>query len=623
MRHCTRWTSILLCFILLFNLCLSLLGCKNPSTQDKDPDTNNGQTEVEQGKPSVGVITPPYKEYADRRTVNFQNMTYSRPDFDAIITDFSNTISLIEKNEVAYDVQLSSIQELGEPYENVLTMYALIEAQKMHNSLDKSIAEEHTYVLTNYPRFASKIEDLYVVCARSPHAREFEKDYFENDISEYEDGGKLTDEVVALLAKEGELESNYSTLSSTQTIEYNGEVGTYQDFLQKIYKKYESIPNSPQFYSEKLMLDMAYQEQITEPINALYVELVRVRREIADAFGDESYLSFAYEENGFEYTPKEMKKLLHDIKTYVAPIYWDNDFYNAYTLKMQSINHTRPTRVELLNSLYTTYQLSDVELGEIFAYMLQFGLYDVERESSERYEGAFTTYFPAYDAPFLFATITQVNGDYLTLSHEFGHFADYFVNGSSHASLDLKEVYSQGLELLTTLATKRVLPKDVTIFLKYQALYNAIQTLMIQGYYSEVELRIYSLPYSEITKENISAIAKEVAEEYRFGNPESFDISTIIITHTVMYPTYVQSYCTSVLSAIELYMMESEKDGDGFAAYKNLLHYDYNLSYLEVLEAAGLTSPFDEEIVSSLMDEVYYEFLGRHYFATNSGMNVA
>ena len=316
-----RWTAA--CLSLLFLLLSSLLlySCNTPDNTDTPPSNNDGQGDSENNENPVNtIITPPYKDYPDRRTVNYENITYSRPDFDAAIALFTDAISLIEKNEVSYDEQLRTIEALGEPYENVLTMYSVIEIRNMHDMRDKSVAQEHSYVLTNYPRFAGKIEDLYVACARSPYARDFEKDYFEEDISSYADGGRLTDEVVELLAREGELESNYSTLSSSETFEFKGEVNTYDAFLEKLYEKYASIPNSAQFYSEKAMLDMAYEEQITEPINNLYVELVRVRRQIADALGDENYLAFAYEENGFEYTTAEMKRLLCSIKNYVAPI---------------------------------------------------------------------------------------------------------------------------------------------------------------------------------------------------------------------------------------------------------------------------------------------------------------
>ncbi len=629
MRFIERWISLLLLISFISVSPSSLLSCMVPDTSDDmsstDDENKNGNENKNEdtNKNDVGIIVPPYKDYADRRTVKFSEMEYSRPDFDAVIALFDKTVALISANEVSYEQQLNAIFDLNEPYGNVETAYSLIQAKQYQNSLDEQINEENTYVSSNYPRFANAVEDLFVACAQSAHARDFEKDYFGEDISEYQDGGRLSDEVVALLAKEGEMESTYNTLSSTATFEFRGEVGTYDEFLAEIQKKYESMLGSAQYLSEKLTLDLAYENQIVEPINDLYVELVRTRKEIADALGYENYLPFAYEENGYEYTPDDMKGLIEEIKSYATHIYWDDEFYSAYSLKMQSIENTRTTSIELINNLYQIYQLSDSELADIYAYMLQFELYDVKKASVERFDGAFTTYFSNYDAPFLFATIRQNVSDYLTVAHEFGHFSDYFVNANTSSSLDLCEVYSQALELLTPLFSKRLLPSEITLYLKYEALYSALQTLMVQGYYAQVEHMIYELPYDEITKENIAKIAKSVAAEFGFYNPDGFSVSTITITHTVLYPTYVQSYCTSVLSALELYMAEAQTEGEGLRIYKELLHRNTEGTYLEALSEAGLTSPFESGFVKCIVDEVYFEFLGKHYFCNSSNSNVA
>ena len=198
-----------------------------------------------------------------------------------------------------------------------------------------------------------------------------------------------------------------------------------------------------------------------------------------------------------------------------------------------------------------------------------------------------------------------------------------FNNATDTSSLDLSETYSQGLELLTVLASKRVLPPDATVYLKYTALYSALETLMIQGFYSEFELRVYELSYNEITETAISRIAREVAEEFGFYNSESFDISTCTITHTVLYPTYVQSYCTSAVVALELYMLEAQTDGDGFAAYKALLSTERKDSFIGAITDASLTSPFVSENVKHLIDEVYFEFLGKHFYCDGSDCNAA
>ena len=625
MHFCKKLLSMLLIFTILISLCSTLIACKSNDDNDPSTDQEQGSTSTEtDGKENEKVILKPtFKDYPERNTVKYAVMAYSRPNVDAIIATFQDTVRAIEQNTLLYETQLQMINALYEPYSQIETAYALIQLKQNQNSMDQSVNEEHAYISTRYPEFAEVIEQLYVACARSEHARRFEEDYFQSDISEYEDGGRLNDAVVSLLREEASLESSYNSLSANLEIEYKGKKGTYESFLNEINQKYASMLNSAQHLAELSALEIAYDSQIVESKNDIYVNLVRIRREIADALGYESYLPFAYEENGYEYTPEDMRGFLSAIKQFVAPIYWDEDFYRTYSLIRQTTENARVHRVDLINNLYAIYALSNEEIAEAYRFMLQFELFDIEKNTAGRYQGAFTTYFSAYDAPFVFASVYGTSSDYLTLAHEFGHFTDMFYNATSTESLDLSETYSQGLELLTVLASKRVLPTEATVYLKYSALYSALETLMIQGFYSEFELRVYELSANEITKENISRIAKEVAREFGFYNPDSFDISTCTITHTMLYPTYVQSYCTSAIAALELYMMEADVDGSGFAAYETLLHAENNSSFISSLTEAGLSSPFHSQIVKELSDKVYFEFLGKHYYCDGSDCNAA
>lgn len=618
---------MLLLLSLLLSLCAGLIACK--PTEGGEQSGNQGQT-GNQNSSGAGekadekvILVPAFKDYPDRNTVKYADMVYTRPNFDATIADFEDAIHAIEQNEISYEEQLAKIEGLYDGYSKIETAYSLIQLKQNQNSLDESVNEEHAYVSTRYPDFAEVIEQLYVACARSAHVRRFEEDYFQSDISEYEDGGKLTEEVLALLREEAALESSYNSLSSKVEMEYKGQKGTYESFVSEINKKYATMLDSAQHLAELTTLKLAYENQIVKPINELYVNLVLVRRQIADALGHESYLTYAYEENGYEYTPEEMRVLLSAIKQYAAPIYWDDDFYSTYSLIRQTTENARVDRVDLINNLYAIYALSNEKISEAYRFMLQYGLFDVEKNKTGRYEGAFSIYFNDYDAPFVFASIYGRSTDYLSLAHEFGHFTDMFYNATETGSLDLSETFSQGLELLTVLASKRVLPSEATVYLKYSALYSALETLMIQGFYSEFELRVYALSAENITEDSISQIAREVAEEFGFGKPESFDISTCTIPHTVLYPSYVQSYCTSTIAALELYMLESNQEAKGFEAYEKLLQTKHKNSFVNALGEAGLSSPFVPTHVKAMIDEVYFEFLGKHYYCDGSDCNAA
>jgi hypothetical protein len=83
----------------------------------------------------------------------------------------------------------------------------------------------------------------------------------------------------------------------------------------------------------------------------------------------------------------------------------------------------------------------------------------------------------------------------------------------------------------------------------------------------------------------------------------------------MLYPFYIQSYCTSILSALEIYFIEKEAFGKGFETYLDLIdRTEEGLSYLEELEAAGLTSPFEKDFLKTIADKIHFELLGYHYY---------
>ena len=93
-----------------------------------------------------------------------------------------------------------------------------------------------------------------------------------------------------------------------------------------------------------------------------------------------------------------------------------------------------------------------------------------------------------------------------------------------------------------------------------------------------------------------------------------------------MYPFYVQSYCTSIIPALELYFMEKETPGSGLVAYKRILDFaDSDYTFAESMENAGLSSPFEKDILRKIADSIYFEIVGKHYYkdTTNNNSNAA
>ena len=62
-------------------------------------------------------------------------------------------------------------------------------------------------------------------------------------------------------------------------------------------------------------------------------------------------------------------------------------------------------------------------------------------------------------------------------------------------------------------------------------------------------------------------------------------------------PVYYISYATSLISSLELYSISLDSFNDAKNKYEKLIHFDYDndLNYLDVLDYADLSSPFEIE----------------------------
>lgn len=624
-----RILSLILLLSIFSSLLLSTVSCMKNDTTDgdtenagKDESEGNGDTVPEDPNWRDRIVMPEYREY-DRLTVNFSEISYKRPDFDAVISAFRTLIETIEKNEIPYEDQLIAIEDLEDEYTDIRTMNAFA---NIYNSKDSSVEywnEEYSYVTKNYPSFAEVIEDLFVAAANSPHAESFEKDYFgEGLIEEYKDGGKFTDTMIELWAREEELEAEYSSLSTaTVEVTYLNKTGTVDEILDEYLEKYGE--SSEDYMRAKAFCMQEYEKKTAKRSGEILVLLFKTRKLIANELGNESYIDYAYESMGRDYTPEDMSAFLDEVREYVIPIFAVLDYYVFYnyfqntSLENKSLDFTVNTTYDILHDI-------DIELYDIYGYMLQFGLFDIEKEATNRAPGAFTTYLDAYEAPFIFMSATGSVEDMTTLFHEFGHFAENYINFGSTSSLDKQEISSQGLEMLMLHYAKDKLTEKELQYLTYYQMSSALNVLAYQSFYAKFEEIAYAIPFEEITKERLDRAVVEAAEFFSFNTEYINSVDAVFIPHIFLYPFYVQSYCTSIIPSLEIYFLEGKESGAGLEAYKRIIDStEGDADFVDALIAAGLSSPFEEGVPRDIADSIYYEIVGSHYYTDKNDQNAA
>ena len=602
---------LLIAFLLL--LLISLTACTKADSETNVEGDTNENTNDDEG------IKIPDEDATEGDFTKFEDIVYVRPDTEALIAVLNATSEKIRRCDGSFEEQVAAIAEIEAAYSDFLTMNSYVTIISSRDATDEFYMSEYEALSAAYPEILQALENLLVAAAASEYAERFENEYFgEGLIAEYGEGGIYTEKMVELLKQEDELETKFiSVTPASVEITYNGVTATYEEIEAQIAARYGR--SSVAYERAILECEELYFEASTKVIIPIFVELVRVRRLIADELGYESYATYAYKTLYHDYDSELMDDFLDDIGKFVVPVY--RDLYNTvFYSYFYSENPPHLSKGRLMNLLHETYAEADEDLYEIYSYMLAGGYYDVERSEPKRASGAFTIYLEDCSSPFVFMSTYGYVPDITTLSHEFGHFADAYINSNSTASLDLHEVSSQALELLTTEMVRTTLTTPEYKYLLYCNMENALLALIYQGFYAKFECEIYELEYNEITEERLSEIAAEVSTE--MGLVEQ-DLSAVLIDHIMLYPFYVQSYCTSMVAALDIYFTECEQTGKGVEVYKDLITRDSDLSFIEELASVGIKSPFEKGRIKDIANKVYYKINGYYYYKLQGGYNAA
>ena len=624
----------LIALLLLLTVLFSYTACGSKNNVNDNNgggnnlDVSDNEQNEEQSNPGITIVVPEYKDYG-RGTENFDKLVYSRPNMQSVIESFESVTAAILVGSGTAEEHIAAIRSLESPLSAVKSMYALAQ---IYNNKDSSVEywqNEYEYISTNYPRLSQVVEDLLVACARSEHKEAFETEYFGYSLEEYVDGGIYSDEVVALMAEEARLESEYTSLSTANVeIEYKGVdsnmhwKGTVDEVIAKALEYFKYDTESVKYNTCLQAIDNLYKLARMDIENNLLVELIKVRRLIADELGYESYSTLAYDNMGYDYSKEEMISLLTAIGKYAAPVASDLE-YSVFQVYFATNSEPRLSSTSMINTLYEVYSKLGGDYKDAYSYMLQHGLYDVSTNKSNRYDGAFTSYIDDNASPYLFMTASGFISDYTTLAHEFGHFLDSYVNFGRDASLAISEISSQGLELLTLTKLRNNIPAHNYSYLEYYTMFMALNSVLLtQSFYAAFEHKAYSLDYDDITVDRLEK-AVEDAFLLAFGGEMTIkgDLSYVTIPHTFLYPFYVESYVTSGMVSLDIFFKESVRTGnagDGFALYEALIYRSNSeLGFIEQLEAANIDSPFSSDKVKEIADNIYYQIAGKHYYKTS------
>lgn len=422
-------------------------------------------------------------------------------------------------------------------------------------------------------------------CAQAfrAHVGDRAADYF----ASYSSGGDRQSE---LLDRETALENEYYetlALSEQYSYRYDG-----RDWTMELL--YGSAGD--QFYEEDydgyFEVYYALLEQVNASLGPIFLELVAVRDEYAELLGYDSYADYAYEcLYGRDYSCDDAQAFCDAVKRYVSRDYYDHVYYNDLSTDgFYSVGHLDEEKILEILGQYASE--IDPLVAEGWELMMENELYDIG-EGSRRMDTAYTINLSRPSYPYIFMTMSGGAVDFSTMTHEFGHFLDGWLNPSPNVitesgSFDLFEIHSNGLEVLYLEYYPEIFG-DAAEAAEFAVLGDQLGSIVDGCLFDEFQRRIYDEP--DMSLQEVNELYAQLCIEYGEYDGEEEDHFWVYISHNFDSPLYYISYAASALAALQIWD-ESRQDYDaGVDSYLEILRIGgYEDSYMQVLRRAGMKS---------------------------------
>ncbi len=480
-----------------------------------------------------------------REYVAFEDMEYHRPDLDAMEKQLEICLTGAE-NDWDVSVLLEKVEKFLDMYNDYATCYSLANIHYSMDVTDEYWLEEYNFCMENATTADSSLDKLLYALADCDLKDELEADemFGEGFFDDYQGESIWDDTFTALMDQENALLSEYYTITAEAA---------------------DTDPYSDEYYN-------TYGRQIAE----VYVKMIDVRQDIAAYRGYGNYMEFAYDYYySRDYTPDQAIAYMNDIRDNLADMYWDIP-YDAWDASYDSWSSKKT-----FSYVKECAKAMGGTVWEAFGVMEAGGYYDIE-PSANKYDASFETYLRTYEVPYIFMNAQGNGQDPLTFAHEFGHFCNEYAAGGSDAGIDVMEIFSQAMELMSLLYCE-----DTESLAKMQ-MASLLDVFIFQSLYASFEHQVYLLDKDELTAENVQELFLETAYSFGFA----IDARVYIhIPHFFIAPMYVISYVTSADAALQIFQMEENKTGAGLKLYQENLDTKHG-ELLEFLDAAGLESPF-------------------------------
>lgn len=555
-----------------------------------------------------------------------QDIPYERvtiEDYRAAIGELTQAARAADSADALHDVY----GRMLETEEKARTELSVSEIRFTLNMKDEFYVGENEYYDTVGPEMGVLERGLIEAITQNAHFDAFAATLPDAIVKGWHNALKATDErVLAEQEEENRLTTRYSKLMSEMEFTFRGETMPLT-MLKKFMNDADRATRKEAFDALGAGLG-AHADELDD----IYDSLVKVRDRMAKKLGYENYVELGYYRmNRICYNAEMVKKFRANVLADVVPAVtklkrklaaklgiadWKfyDDGVNAPGGNPDPIVQGRG----LLLAGQRMYREMSPITGEFFDSMMEADALDVESRFG-KWGGGYCTEIPSYRQPFILANFNGTSADVDVVTHEAGHaLAAYlkFKQGyrDENLGMEVAETHSMSMEFFAWKYTELFFGKDAAKY-RFMHLVDSFAFLPYGTIVDYFQHEAYEHP--DWTPAERNARYLELEREFRpylsLDGIPYLDKGTRwqYQMHIFEQPFYYIDYCFAQTIALQ-FLIASLEDYDGaLARYFDHVKRGGQYSFVDLVEAAGLESPFEEgalhglaEKISSIADEL-------------------
>lgn len=551
----------------------------------------------------------------------FCNMQYVRPDGEALIRDIREATNGLKDSKV-YETARNIFWKIQEDTTHFETMSSLASVRNTIDTTDEFYEKEMEYLFGMQPKIDVEMKAFQEALLASDFLEEFEKELGELYVQQLKANIRLTDACnVELQVKESMLKQEYSKIAAAPTTEFHGEELNFYGLLKKMQSDDRLIRK------EALEAWSALYESISGKLDEIYTELMKLRLQMAENLGFESYEDMVFLKMGrYTYTPEDLAVFRRQVCEHVVPIcekLFENQrqrlgidtlhYYDESIVFPDGNAMPIGTTQELLEKAGKMYREISKETGDFFDFMLEYDLFDLETRNGKQ-QGGYCTTFPDYKAPFIFSNFNGTDADIDVLTHEAGHSFEAYeamrrisLTEQTFSTSEVAEIHSMSMEFFTYPWMELFFGEHAEKYRKSH-LWDALECVPYMACVDEFQHRVYDEKLFDAMERR--KVWSELEKKYMPWR--DYDGNAFLENggfwmqkqHIFMYPFYYIDYALARFGSLEYYGHMMQDYQSAWKDYYHLCCAGGSKSYPELLKIGNLSSPFEEGTVKKILDAI-------------------